>query len=79
MAVDRGGQLIWFANLTRANGWNASLLNNPATGVGGIDISAMGAGAYFFGTQLETSGNSATVNTGGSAYFGTPPVGYGNW
>lgn len=79
MAIDRTAQLMWVKNLTAGGDWNASVLNDPATGVGGQDISALGAGAYFFGTQLEISGDAVTVNAGGTAYVGSVPIGYSNW
>jgi hypothetical protein len=53
VAVNLTTDLIWFRP-TPAGNWNGSALANPATGIGGVDISSISAGALypiFFGTS----------------------------
>lgn len=76
IALDLDNDLVWF----RKNGgnWNGSALANPATSVGGIDISALALGGAWF-IQAYTHFNNVTVYTGnfGSGGFDyTVPVGF---
>lgn len=63
VAVDPQSKLIWF----RVNGgnWNNNAANNPATGVGGIDYSALlpatGAGTLFPAVSASLTGNVWTT------------------
>jgi hypothetical protein len=79
MAIDFGGQLIWY----RINGrnWNNDPTGNPATGAIGATFSTMAAGPYFAAVSMNGSGNNnqVTANFGGTAYTYTPPSGFGNW
>lgn len=79
-AVDLGAQLIWW-NVNNGN-WNNSGTANPATGVGGISISTLTAGAYYSAICYQTTaGNQITGNWGAASpgYTYSAPSGYGNW
>lgn len=74
-AIDLDNARCWFRSGAAGN-WNGNAANNPATGVGGVSLAAVGLGqgfdAYpfaFFGA----SPNSITANFGGSAFTGTVP------
>jgi len=82
VALDLGAGRIWFRR-GAAGSWNASsgTTNDPATGVGGINVSAI------FGPTLATfafvysvigTAVQVTANFGGSAFAGTPSSGYGS-
>jgi hypothetical protein len=78
VALDVGGRLFWFRPQTGATAglWNGSAANNPATGVGGLNVSALTGSLYAaFG---GISGESMTVNFGATGYAGTAPSGFGN-
>jgi hypothetical protein len=81
IAVDLAANLFW----ARVNGgnWNNSGAANPATGVGGIDMSAVWTGgpvAPAMGCGSAAAGaNDFTANFGDSAYSFTVPSGYSNW
>lgn len=75
IAVDLSAHLIWF-RVAPAGNWNASGTANPATGVGGISISALAGTLYpTFGGGSAT-GQVGTANFGASAFTGTPPSGF---
>jgi hypothetical protein len=85
VAVDFDAKLIWYRKKTggTTNNWNNSGTANPATGVGGIDVTA-GIGDPFTGPfwpmfTMEITGDNITANFGGSAYAMTAPSGFGNW
>lgn len=67
-AVDYDAKLLW----VRVNGgdWNGSPTANPATGVGGVDISAI-TGSYVAGIGLSNTNDQVTIDSGG-----TPPTGF---
>ena len=75
VAVDTVAGLIWF----RINGgnWNNSSSNNPATGVGGIALQY-----YLVGSAIcpcvgtYASGDTGTINLGGSGFTYTAPSGF---
>jgi len=77
-AIDLDNQLVWF-RMSAAGNWNNSAANNPATGVGGFSLRAVGLGqgidVYPF-LLLQTIGNSITANFGGSAFTGAVPSGF---
>lgn len=78
MAVDIGGSLIWF-RISGGN-WNASGTANPATGVGGINISTITSGSpNIYASCCCNQASTISINFGGSAYSFTAPVGFGNW
>jgi hypothetical protein len=76
VAIDVGGSLMWI----RLNGgnWNNNGSNNPATGVGGINVSAVSKPwfAFVYGGTAATTVN--TINFGSTAYSFTAPSGFGN-
>ena len=73
VAVDFTAHLIWF-RIAPSGNWNGSGTANPATGVGGLNISAL-SGALF---PLFTggSGDVCTANFGASAFNGSVPSGF---
>lgn len=77
-AIDLDNLRCWF-RLGAAGNWNGNAANNPATGVGGANLSSIGLGqgidVYPF-TFLGTSTNSITANFGGSAFTGAVPSGF---
>jgi hypothetical protein len=74
IAVDLTARLIWF-RIAPSGNWNGSGTANPATGIGGLSISALSGSLFpFFGATF--SGDGATVNFGDSAFSGTVPSGF---
>lgn len=77
MAIDFANQRGWIRK--DGGNWNANATYDPATNVGGVDISSIfpGAGAYLLGSFNASA--ALTLNIGGSAYSQTAPSGFGNW
>lgn len=75
MAIDIGAGLIWF----RVNGgnWNNNIINDPVTGIGGINVSAVSKPWFVIGQSGANAVN--TFNFGATAYANTAPSGYGNF
>ena len=79
VAVDLDAKRLWAKRTTDAN-WNASASANPATGVGGYDISGPAAGgALTPAVSIQSTGSTVTANFGASAFSGTRPSGYLDW
>lgn len=76
IAVDLDASLVWFR--TSGSNWNNSGTANPATGVGGVDISAI-SGTLYPSVQLRGSGDQMTANFGASAFVHTIPSGFTSW
>ena len=74
VAVDLDAKRIWFRSAPSGN-WNANATYNPATNVGGVDISALSGPLYPMVTALLAS-NNATANFGASAFSGAMPAGF---
>jgi hypothetical protein len=74
IAVDFGAALIWWRVAPSGN-WNGSGTANPATGTGGISISALTGPLYPY-SSLFTSGDNATANFGAGAFSGAVPSGF---
>jgi hypothetical protein len=81
IAIDFGADLFW-ARLNGGN-WNGSGTADPATGAGGISVSAAFGGAIagfalasVNGTDM---GKTVTVNFGASAFAQTVPSGFSAW
>lgn len=73
-AVNWADRLIWFR--TNAGNWNNSALNDPVTGVGGIDISGITApGTMVAAVYASLTGNVWTMEFS-TAFTNTPPTGY---
>ena len=70
---------IWWKNITRNSDWNGSALANPATGVGGLDISSLDGALFYLCGDLEKANHSIKMITGQEAYLGTVPAGFGYW
>jgi hypothetical protein len=77
VAVDIGGQLIWFR--TNGGNWNNSGTANPATGTGGISFASVAAGPYFPAWAGFAASDAVTANFGAAAYTFAAPAGFGNW
>jgi hypothetical protein len=79
-AIDLDTRKAWF----RLNGgqWNGSGTADPATGAGGIDVSALlpaGGQVYPWAAASPTLTPGGTANFGGSAFTYTVPSGYSAW
>lgn len=70
IAVDSGNKVWWRIG---AGNWNNSPTDNPATGAGGINISALGD--CFFAYNVRNAG-ALTANFGATAFAFTPPAGF---
>jgi hypothetical protein len=80
IAVDLTAQLFW----ARVNGgaWNGSPTANPATGVGGYDISGAGSinnQACAPALSSSTTTMDVLANFGATPYSFQPPSGFNNW
>lgn len=77
IALDLDAQRIWFRVAPSGN-WNGSGTANPATNVGGLDISGFCAGMNVYPLAMTaTSGTRVVVgNFGDSAFSGTTPAGF---
>jgi len=79
-AVDLSAKRIWFKYGNAP--WNNNVTNNPATNVGGIDISSLSSSLYITGVLdnfYETQQDAIlTINAGYSFYY-TPPDGFIGW
>jgi hypothetical protein len=73
IALDVTAKLIWFKKA--AGNWNFNASANPATGVGGLSISALVSPLYA-GFGVSISGQSMTANFGDTAFVGTVPAGF---
>jgi hypothetical protein len=79
-AVDLGNTLFWAKDITESGNWNANGSANPATGVGGITFSSLGAGPFFVAIGAFPSGTGQlTVNFGATSFTGTVPSGFSAW
>jgi hypothetical protein len=72
-AIDPASRLIWF----RVNGgnWNNNGSNDPATGVGGIDLTSMNLGTLRAAVGASVTGTVWTAKFS-TAFTGTAPSGY---
>jgi hypothetical protein len=78
IALDVPNRLIWFRNGAGGN-WNGSGSAAPASGTGGLSISALGSvGTPLYAMYCATSGGPAngTANFGDTAFVGTVPTGF---
>jgi hypothetical protein len=81
MAVDLGAKLGWFR--LNGGGWTGSgtLSGDPASGLNGLDISALFASNAAYPVFVGTNGSNSivTANFGGSAFAQAVPSGYAHW
>src|SRR6516162_2503748 len=78
VALDLGNKRIWFR--VAGGNWNGNATYDPATNVGGIDISSIfpGAGAYLAGC-VNRVGDATTINPGSSGFAYAIPSGFVAW
>jgi hypothetical protein len=78
IAVDFATSRLWVR--LNAGLWNNSGSDNPATGTGGLDVSALfpGNAAYAVAT-FTTAERSATVNFGANTFAYAAPSGFTGW
>lgn len=77
MAVDLDRKLVW---VTSGNNlWNNDTLvsQNPSTGAGGVAIPLNGS--ICAAVEIETSGDVALPNFGGTIFVYNPPLGFAPW
>jgi hypothetical protein len=74
IALDMVNNRVWIRS-SPTDLWNGNFGDNPATMVGGIDISSYIPTA-FASYALASSGDALTVNFGTSAFSGTVPSGF---
>ena len=84
IALDAGNQLIWFRTITGGvtpGNWNNSALAVPATGTGGISISAITSPYYVLAAGQFNNSIVTTANFGATSYasFYSTVTGFGNW
>jgi hypothetical protein len=78
IALDLTNSRIWFR--IGGGNWNNSGTANPATNVGGINISALfPTNAAFAAVTVQNTTNTYTVNFGASAFAQTVPSGFTAW
>ncbi len=77
MAVDPFNSLVWF----RVNGgnWNNNVLNDPATGVGGIDFSGIGVGRIVPAVGFSATGARIDARFAAADFLGAAPAGYATY
>jgi hypothetical protein len=75
VAVDLGAKRIWFRALPSGN-WNGNASYNPATNVGGVDITAVTGAALYPAVVVVLSSDGGTANFGASAFTGAVPSGF---
>lgn len=73
-AVDPDARLIWFR--VAGGNWNNNAANNPATGVGGIDISSLIFGSMAAAVYASLTGNVWTTVFSAASFAGVPPAGF---
>lgn len=77
VAVDLTNTLVWF-RVGASGSWNATsgTANNPATGIGGINYSAVTGALFPWFCSAFTNGQVVTANFGATAFNGTVPSGF---
>ena len=79
VAIDFPNSLMWVRATggTNSGNWNGSGSNNPATGVGGVGISALFPSnpAFPVVSVFASIAGTRTANFGASAFVGTIPLG----
>lgn len=75
IAVDRAANLLWMRKAPSGN-WNNSGTANPATGVGGRDISSIATGSLMPAFFAFANTENCTANFGVGAFVGLVPAGF---
>jgi hypothetical protein len=78
LAIDHPNQRLWF----RKNGgnWNNSGTANPATNIGGFNISAVFTATNTFAlVTFASTGLNHTANFGAATFAQTMPSGFSAW
>ncbi len=78
VAIDLDRRLIWTRASPSAN-WNGDGSADPASGVGGIDISAAAGDVYFVLSGANSSNGPVTAAFGSTGFAVDPPYGYEPW
>lgn len=78
VAIDFGGNLIWWRNNSAPTTWNAGGTADPATGVGGQSIVAI-TGPFFVCGDIPVQPGIFVLNVGSSSFNASPPSGYSAW
>ncbi|WP_179874222.1 GDSL-type esterase/lipase family protein [Rhizobium sp. L43] len=74
IAFDADAHLVWFRR--NSGNWNGDALADPATGMGGIDISALGTGPLYPVGFILNSGCEITSRFAAGETTGTIPTGF---
>lgn len=77
MAVDLVLNLVWFR--VAGGMWNGLPTANPATGVGGYDISSIAGGPMYLWTELTAGYDAVTLNAGATPFAFAIPTGFVAW
>jgi len=78
IALDVTNSLLWY-RIAPSGNWNGSGTANPATGTGGINVSAVvgpGNPAFAIVCYSTGAGSAVTANFGASAFSGAVPSGF---
>lgn len=85
IAIDLTQKLGWFYNPATQQ-WNGDVITNqnPATGLGGLPLSAIAvpggtATTVYLGASLDASGDAVTINAGATAFVNAVPAGFNPW
>ena len=74
IAVDIGAKRLWIKY--GSTNWNNNVANDPATGVGGVDISALASPPYYAFASIGVTGGVLTANFGASTFVNAVPSGF---
>lgn len=77
-AYDGTGHLVWW-DATGGTRWNGSGTANPATGVGGLDVSTFDSVGLFPAFSSRVTGDAATINAGATSFTYSIPAGFTKW
>lgn len=75
VALDLTNKRIWYRS-SPAGQWNASGTANPATNVGGVDISVITSTGIYALFAFASGSDECIANFGDSAFSGVAPAGY---
>lgn len=75
IALDAINRRIWF-RLGAAGNWNVNASYNPASNTGGVDLSPLGAVAYYPAYGTGFLNDQCTANFGDAAFTGAVPAGF---